>query len=158
MVYQFFKDKKDYQTIYMLAIILFVAGYLHIFKDNGKNYALIYFSIITIIWGITAQYRFYKPNYKEIGFKIEIPKRIKCTFDEDKCEQGDINLWSVAHFVIYFIAGLLFPNRFIFFLIISFVCEFFELKFVHYNAKWILDPTINMLGYVIGSLLVDFIK
>lgn len=153
---QIFGDK-NFITIYMLAILLFVAGYLHIFNDNVKNHALIYFSVITVIWGITAQYRFYKPTYKEIGFKFEIPKKIKCFFNEDKCEKGDINLWSIAHFVIYFIAGLLFPNRFIFFLIISFVCEFFELNFVNYNAKWILDPTINMFGYTIGSLLNDTI-
>lgn len=157
MIKPYPKNNKSYLLIYIAAILLFVTGYLHIFNDRGKDYALIYFGFITMIWGISAQYRFYQPdhNFNNYNFKVPVPHKIKCMFNERKCEEGDFNSWSVMHFVIYLIAGFLFPNRYIFFLIISLSCELFELKVIGHNAKWILDPTTNMLGYVIGSLLVD---
>lgn len=157
MVNHYPENNKRYLILYIVAILLFVAGYLQVFKDRGKDYALIYFSVITAIWGISVQYRFYNPNhkFKNYNFKITVPHKVKCLFNEKRCEEGDLNSWSALHFVIYLIAGFLFPNRFIFFLIISLLCELFELKIVDCNAKWILDPTTNMLGYVIGSLLVD---
>lgn len=146
-------EKHAFGTIYILAIILYVFGYVRIFTDQVKNKTLIYFSFITFLWGITSHYRYHytKLSGTEI-MKINVPDFIKCFFGENRCNEGDINIWTLMHFIIYLIAGIFFPNRYIFFFIISLLCELFELTIVAYNAKWVIDPLFNMLGYLVGNI------
>jgi hypothetical protein len=146
--------RHSYLSIFSLAIILFSVGLIGT-TDQVINNALIYFAVITFIWGLTSWYRFYNTTLSgaELG-RLKVPQSIKCLFGEDRCEEGDINIWTVMHFVIYFIAGLLFPNRYLFMLGASLFCEFFELMIASYNSKWIVDPIFNMFGYWLGNLLL----
>lgn len=148
-------NNPDYINIYALALILFILGYAKIFNDNIENNALIYFSFITFIWGTTSFIRFSKKktDTNKDFIKINVSDNIKCLFGERLCQEGNINLWTFLHFIIYLIAGILFPNRYLFFFIISILCEFFELYFTSYAAKFIIDPVFNMSGYVIGNVI-----
>jgi len=58
--------------------------------------------------------------------------------------------WSVGHFLIYASIGLFFPNRYAEIFIISLMCEAYEYV-VGWRARWLLDPVVNMLGYIAGS-------
>lgn len=90
-----------------------------------------------------------------------------------------IDIWAVAHFVSYFIFGILKPNKTGFFFIMGLIYEIFEdliasdnntilmdcktknktgLKKIHCNgfsdSYWYAkfeDPIINLLGYVLGQ-------
>jgi hypothetical protein len=56
----------------------------------------------------------------------------------------------VGHFLIYASIGLFFPNRYAEIFIISLACEAYEYA-VGWRARWLLDPVVNMLGYIAGS-------
>jgi len=138
--------------IFGIGALLLVMGTEHILKDNDLNQALVYFGLVTFAWGITVVYRYCNPDLsKTEKWHIKIPERLKCAFGERRCDEGDFNIWTVAHFAIYFIAGWMWPGHFWFFLGMSLACEAFEVWLAGFNAKWMLDPFVNMLGYVTGS-------
>lgn len=147
------KYKNDYLSIYLLSVLLISLGYLRIFNDNIKNHALIYFGIISILWGISAQYRKSQDSQSKTKAFVNIPYQIKCFFGERLCEDGDINIWVLIHVIIYLIAGILFPGRYLFFFVISILCEWFEISVTTYNSKWFIDPIFNMAGYFMGNLV-----
>ncbi len=144
----------NFYIIYSLALVLFIAGHAKLFNDQVKNDSLIYFGFITILWGITVQWRYYNETKTESKGQIKVPYSIKCFFREKYCEEGDIKItWAIIHFMIYFIAGLFFRDRYLFFFIISILCEFFELYAANYNSKMFIDPIFNMFGYYLGNVV-----
>ena len=62
----------------------------------------------------------------------------------------NIDGWSVGHFLIYASIGLFLPNRYAEIFIISLICETYE-HVVLWPTRWLLDPVVNMLGYIAGS-------
>lgn len=154
------EHEHNYISIYILAMLLFIAGKIKVFRDNVKNYALIYFSFITFLWASTSLTRYtrqkkVKPPKKETKKRltITVPHSVKCFFGEKLCEEGDINIWTFGHFIIYFIAGILFPNRYLFFFALSILCEWYEHAVAGYNSKPIIDPVFNMAGYFVGNIV-----
>jgi hypothetical protein len=61
-----------------------------------------------------------------------------------------LNVWSLGHFAIYFTLGLVVHNQYGLVLGFSILCEVYE-WIVGYNARWVLDPVVNMLGYCAGQ-------
>ena len=86
-------------------------------------------------------------------FKVyEVPLWIKCPFLHLKCERGDVDGWSLYHLADHFIMGFAFPHiryewHFVFYQ--SLLCEFGELIGGE-RARFIVDPGINLFGYLIG--------
>lgn len=64
---------------------------------------------------------------------------------------------SLFPFCYYLIARILFPRRYLFFLVISILCEFYEIYIASYNSKWLIDSIFNMLGYWIGDMIEPLI-
>jgi len=106
-----------------------------------------------IIWQI---YNFtYKATYGDFlsGLEIaDVPESLKCFFNEDKCEEGDLDGWTVAHIVMYFIIGYVVPDQYLAILFISIVWELFQ-PMIGSNAMFIINPLVNLTGYSLGSVL-----
>ena len=75
-----------------------------------------------------------------------------------------LTYWSVTHFIIYFIFGILCPNKYFRFLIFGVLWELFEKVYGIYSGQqlyWtsngiqgqIYDLIMNMLGYYIAHLV-----
>jgi hypothetical protein len=108
--------------------------------------------VFTVIWQL---YNFtYRQKYGNVLEQkiIKVPFDIKCFFKEPRCENGNINGWSVSHLVMYFIIGCLVPNQYLTIVIISIGFELIEIP-MGCNAKLIVDPATNLMGYWLGSMM-----
>jgi len=83
---------------------------------------------------------------------IEVPYSVKCFFGEDKCEEGDINGWSLVNLILYFIIGVTLPGQYLLIIILAIVFEFLK-QYVGYQSTYIIGPLIKITGYSLGSLL-----
>ncbi|AGF85438.1 hypothetical protein QJ854_gp344 [Moumouvirus goulette] len=83
---------------------------------------------------------------------MEVPHSVKCFFGENTCEQGDIDGWSMLQAFLYFIVGLIIPNRYLLIIIISIVVEIIKPLF-GITPKYIISPLLNVTGYILGSSL-----
>lgn len=148
------------------AVILFGAASLYtvyklqLFNLKAYNDLSLAFSIIAFLWFITILIRwlFYTEqisNKVNKLPKIKMPYKIKCCIKTNKCEDGDLNIWSVIHFITYLIVGYFIPNHYIAILYISIVCELIEIG-TGDTSKLILDPITNLTGYTIGSYLSPY--
>ena len=144
-------------TMLFIAIILFFIYYFHLFVYEKHNRLALSFSIVMFAWFITIIYRYWctkdddKQHIKHINL-LEIPYSIKCTIGAENCAKGDASTWIVIHFVIYVLIGLFVPDCYVEILVISIACELIEAGFGHIS-KFIVDPMVNMAGYIIGSAL-----
>ena len=77
---------------------------------------------------------------------------INCFVGEGTCEKNGISIWTVGHFVFYTIVGAIVPGLYIEVLAISIFYEIFE-QMVGHKPQYIIDPVVNMTGYILGSLL-----
>jgi hypothetical protein len=68
-------------------------------------------------------------------------------FGYEKC----FDIWSVIHFVIYLVAGMMFPNEPRMVISLSISCEIFELL-IGCRGR-LSDVPVNILGYMVGSSL-----
>merc|ERR1711965_334170 len=93
-------------------------------------------------------------------FKVVLmPQSVKCplanlNIAEPKCEEGDIDGWSLWHFSDHFVMGFLYPHlscEAYFVLFQSFLCELGEFVGGE-RARFVVDPGVNLLGYGIGCL------
>jgi len=111
---------------------------------------LIIFAVVWQIYNYT-----YRARYGDFlgNMKIaNVPYSVKCFFDEPGCDKGDIDGWAVVHGLMYFIIGLIVPNQYLLIFVISIVFEIIQ-PYLGNNARYILNPLINMTGYTIGSIL-----
>lgn len=109
-----------------------------------------------ILVGIFYLYYFLTgERYSEVlsRFKIaDVPHSLKCYFNEDQCEKGYIDGWSLLSGLIYLVAGFLLPGHHFIALIISIATQFIQPHFgIH--SKYIIDPLINITMYSIGSIV-----
>ena len=89
-----------------------------------------------------------------------------------KTKSKTIDLFHINHFILYFVIGLYYPNKYLIIVIISVIWEIFEYyltinKTLYYAAKkyWIfpekywneninnkiIDFIVNLCGYYVGS-------
>ena len=111
---------------------------------------IIIFAIIFQIYNIT-----YKSKYGDPLTKMKIskvPYELKCAFEEPGCEEGDIDGWTLMHGLMYFIIGLIVPNKYLIIFVISILWEIIQPLFGN-NARYIINPLVNLTGYGIGSIV-----
>jgi len=93
------------------------------------------------LFGLSAHF-----NHKLIG----VPMDIKCAFQENMCEDGDIDTWSIIYFVAYSIIGYNYPNQYLVVLFISILVEIVSM-WMGYPSRMIMNPLISITGYGVGS-------
>jgi len=145
------------QVVLLLVSLFFLLLYvIHPFKNEDYNNLCLAFAIFNFAWlgTVVVRYVYYYQGgkYRNESALIPIPDAIKCYFGEPNCEKGDFTIFSIFHFVGYLLVGLFIPGYYLEILVISVAGELFEVG-IGYTAKFFLDPTVNMLGYLTGSLL-----
>lgn len=107
-----------------------------------------------------------RPHYKNplmddplTRFSLKLPASMKCYIKEvsrrpenNVCDKENLDGWSIGHFAIYFTIGLFVPGAYIWVFLISVLCEVWEWH-QGWRARWFLDPIVNMLGYVAGTMV-----
>ena len=83
---------------------------------------------------------------------VEVPVGIKCQFEEPDCMEGDIDGWSIAYGLVYFIVGLIYPNRYLGIAILSVTIEVLG-PCIGFKPKYIIHPLIAITTYSIGSII-----
>jgi len=82
----------------------------------------------------------------------DVPMDIKCAINEDFCEDGNIDGWSLVYFVAYAIIGYNQPNQYLFIFFISILIEIISM-WLGRPSRFIINPLISLTGYGIGSYL-----
>lgn len=111
---------------------------------------LIIFAIVWQIYNYT-----YKSRYGDFlgNSKLaDVPNTLKCFFGEDRCEEGDIDGWTIVHGLMYFIIGLVIPNQYLAVIIISIIFELIQ-PYLGNGSRYIINPLVSITGYTIGSLI-----
>jgi hypothetical protein len=141
--------------IVLIVITLYIIWHLKLFVNPKHNMLALAFSIVSLLWLGTISIRFLmgKKRTKNFTFRkpiIKLPNCVKCTIGDKNCKKGDINVWSIIHFVIYTLVGYFIPECYIEIIFISISCELLESGLGH-TSKFIADPVVNFLGYSLGS-------
>jgi len=138
--------------ILFISILLFIIYFYKIFALEKHNRLALAFAIVTFLWFLTVFIRYLqdRPKKKEKIILAHVPYSIKCTVGDKNCEDGNIEIWGIFHFIIYILIGLFVPDCYIEIIIISILCEMIETSLNH-TSKYIIDPLINISGYIIGS-------
>ncbi|MEM0354186.1 MAG: hypothetical protein QXW79_01255 [Thermoplasmata archaeon] len=82
----------------------------------------------------------------------DVPYSIKCFFDGPVCEEGNLDGWSLLHGSIFIAVGFAIPNKYLLVIIFSMLFELVRFHF-GYEARPIINPLVNLTGYMIGSFL-----
>ena len=117
-------------------------------------------TLFTCIWGFYLfNLKSKNPNKKYIFGECvkdyEIPLPIinrNWELDYEKCLDG----WSVNHFTIYMITGILFPSEYSMVFLLSIACEILEI--LGRSRGRLSDVIINFLGYFVGSYISGFME
>lgn len=125
-------------------------------KNLGILTILTFFSIFWCVYN--TFFRPKDPNQPHLmGYELfEYPKKLQKFFPIIAKRFNNIkydkyfDMWSLVHFIIYFISGLLIPNENLFVIFLSISCEIFE-YFAGYRCK-MSDIFINFAGYIFGSM------
>ena len=144
-------------VLLLISLFLLLLYIVKPFKNEKYNNLCLAFAVFNFSWlaTIVARYLYLEYGGKPIDSKgtfIEVPYAIKCYFGEENCQKGNIEVFTLIHFIGYTIIGLLIPGLYWEILIISVACELLELA-MGITSKFFLDPAVNMLGYVLGSAL-----
>lgn len=127
------------------------------------NMVILVILVSCMIWWLYN--RFVRPRVHFMGTVLwDPPRSIKCIIKDisnnpkkNNCEKINVDYWSVAHAVLYAAIGLFVPHKYALVLVLSVVCEVFEF-YSGWRAKWILDPIVNMGGYIVGSALSPLVS
>jgi hypothetical protein len=138
--------------IFILAVILFIIYKYKFFKNKKYNKICLLFSIVLLFWMFTLFCR-YVYKFKEYDARMfYTPDCINTFVGEKTGHLNGITIWTVGHFVFYTIVGVLVPGLYIEVLAISIFYEIFE-QITGHKPQYIIDPVINMAGYIFGSSL-----
>ena len=133
---------KRESTAYTLLLVCFVAGWIFAsFPTRGPKFL------------------------RELSQKYHLPKFLKCAFTEQHlCDNR--KFWVTAHFISYFILGLLIPHRWILVGVTVTYWEIFE-RIVGSRLAWwnegnffyksVYDFIADVVGYFLGSLLAQLL-
>lgn len=152
-----------YKQILLLfiVIILLVLYYNQAFVNPDYNKLCLVYAIFIALWLGTIIVRYlvlhYYPMPKNENVIFYVPYDVKCYFGQKDCENGDFTLFSIIHIVSYIVVGYFVPGYYLEILVISILCEFLEFG-MGYSAKYLLDPTINLIGYFIGTQINYLVK
>lgn len=80
---------------------------------------------------------------------LKLGTGFKCMLKHEKCEEGDMDGWSVMHIIVNFICGYWFPDEYAFIGILALATELFEAR-LGYRPRYILDPITNVSAYALG--------
>ncbi|AKI80228.1 hypothetical protein QJ850_gp471 [Acanthamoeba polyphaga mimivirus] len=119
---------------------------------NNVKILIILIIFVVIVW----QFYYYatsKHNNNFLNKKIAIvPHDIKCLFNQPNCSEADVDGWSLIQAFIYFIVGLIIPNKYLIIIIVSIILEILK-PFIGFEPKYIIAPLLNTTGYIVGSML-----
>lgn len=127
------------------------------------NIALLVLLLWCIPWWVYNRFIRSK-KYHPMGEVIfRVPHWVSCGIPyvshnpkKNKCENVQFDGWSLGHLLIYITLGMVIPGYWKEVLALSIVCEAFEYA-AGWRARWILDPGVNLIGYLVGQLaVVDF--
>ena len=143
-------------AVLILSIILYILYRLDFFKNIKYNKLALAFSIVNFLWFLSIFFRnqMEKALIKipDTGIIFSVPMEVKCMIGERYCQNGNIDVWSIFHLIIYICVGFYIPDLYLEILGISFFCEIFE-NILGFTSKFIIDPCTNVIGYFIGSTL-----
>jgi len=123
------------------------------------NIILFFYTIFSLCWYVynkeirtddfhpVGQYKFYTPKWMSCAIPY-----VSNNPEKDNCENVKIDGWSVLHFLVFLVGGMVLPRRYITVIILSILCEIYEYH-AGWRARFIIDPVINLLGYFIGCHL-----
>ena len=118
-----------------------------------KNYYIIWIFIIILLFSSVLSLLSYLPHFSSYNrVLIPVPYDVKCSFKENNCEVGDIDLESVLLFISYFILGYAMPRYYMTVVVGSILYEIGK-SYIGLNTKFIINPLIGLTAYSIGSLL-----
>lgn len=141
--------------IFFVATLLVLIYLNGSFKNQEYNKLCLGYGIFIYLWWITIVIRFLYikgPQDERRDVWFEVPYGAKCLLNEKGCNTADFGLFSVFHIIGYILLGMYVPNQYLIIFIGSILCELWE-YFLGFQAKFILDPAINLIGYTIGSQL-----
>jgi hypothetical protein len=144
-------------VLVLIILVLLTLYYNASFKNEDYNKLCLVYAIFIALWlgTIVVRYLFlsYYPRPRNHSYIFEIPYGMKCYFGEKDCEGGNFDIFSIIHIVAYIIIGYLVPGYYFEILVISVACELLEYTMSGFQAKYLLDPAINLFGYFIGTQL-----
>jgi len=118
--------------------------------QTGKIFLLIIvFTLIYWLYSATLKVKYDELITNKI---MDVPDSIKCFFGEDRCDEGDIDYWTLLHGIVYFIIGILVPDQYLLIVLISIGFELFQ-PYLGNSSRYIINPLVNLTGYAIGSVL-----
>jgi hypothetical protein len=140
----------------IIALILLFLYYNKAFKNEDYNTLCLVYSVFILLWLGTIIIRFvflhYYPMPRMGKPIIEVPYGMKCYFGQKDCENGDFTIFTIFHLISYIVVGYVVPGYYLEIFVISILCELLEYG-MGFEAKYLLDPLVNEIGYVIGSNL-----
>ncbi|BCS83038.1 hypothetical protein QLL95_gp1085 [Cotonvirus japonicus] len=115
-----------------------------------KNLVILIIFLV-LLW--LLYFYFIKNKYNFGNTKIAVvPMEVKCLFKEQGCDDGDIDTWSLIQAFIYFIVGLIIPDKYLLIVMIIIILEIIK-PFFGFKPKYIINPLLNVTGYAFGSFL-----
>lgn len=130
-------------------------------KINLILLILIGWTLVWILYNYVVRPRYENPLLDDplTRFRIELPHWMKCHIvsvssreENNRCDQENLDGWSIGHFAIYFTIGMFVPNAYLLVLGVSILTELWEYVY-GWRARWFLDPLVNVLGYACGTLV-----
>lgn len=122
-------------------------------NSNQIKKIIILLVFFIIVWQIYKMA--YVSRYGDILGEMkfaEVPYSVKCAFNEPDCEKGDLDGWSLVNALLFFIIGLIIPDKYLIIIVISVVLEILQPYFGN-SSRYIINPLVNITGYAIGSLV-----
>jgi hypothetical protein len=92
-----------------------------------------------------GQIQFYTPECLSCGIPY-----VSINPKKNNCKYVKFDGWSIVHFIIYFVCGIVVPEYYGTVFILSILCEIYE-YYSGWRARFIIDPLVNMLGYYAGQ-------
>lgn len=83
---------------------------------------------------------------------VEIPNSVKCMFEEDNCQDGDLTGWSIIYFFMFFLIGLFIPDYYFTIIIVSLLIELGK-HLSGQPVRYIIYPLLALTAYALGSIL-----
>lgn len=107
--------------------------------------------IIILIIIFTIIFFIYKKKFHDILI-IDLPYSLGCLFKRKHCENGFIDELSLIYIFIFFIIGLIYPNKYVIVFVISIIFELIQ-PYLTRKPRYIIGPLVNFIGYMVGSLI-----
>ena len=119
----------------------------------------ILFLLIIYSVGLCALGYFWPAQAKSIlTHKLaEVPMDIKCVFNEPKCEEGDIDGFTLVTGIVFVLIGITVPDQYLIVAVWSIILELVR-SWMGTGARYVIGPLVNLTGYGIGSAISRPIK